>query len=156
MIILIKKNCEKKQYDNLIKWVKTKGVEVHVSEGESTDILGLVGDTSKVDIDLIRSLDIVERVERIQESYKNILASIKTSSDVNALEIRSLENKLNSVKSRLNIAPRNENDFKNIARQQQTVEAMYLFLLQKREEMEIAGSVTPENIKVIEGLLNEN
>lgn len=71
MIILIKKNCEKKQYDNLIKWVKTKGVEVHVSEGESTDILGLVGDTSKVDIDLIRSLDIVERVERIQESYKN-------------------------------------------------------------------------------------
>ncbi len=71
MIIVIKKDCEKKQYDNLIKWVKTKGVEVHVSAGESTDIIGLVGDTSKVDIDLIRSLDIVERVERIQESYKN-------------------------------------------------------------------------------------
>ena len=71
MIIVIKKDCEKKQYENLINWVKTKGVEVHVSSGETTDIVGLVGDTSKVDIDLIRSLEIVERVERIQESYKN-------------------------------------------------------------------------------------
>src|SRR5690606_18010169 len=46
--------------------------------------------------------------------------------------------------------PRNENDFKSIARQQQIVEAMYLFLLQKREEMEIAASAKPENIKIIE------
>jgi len=71
MIIIVKKNAEKKQYDNLIKWVKNRGLEVHISEGQTTDILGLVGDTSKVDIDLIRSLDIVERVEKIQESYKN-------------------------------------------------------------------------------------
>ena len=71
MIIVVKKSAEKKQYDNLISWVKTRGVEVHISEGQTSDILGLVGDTSKVDIDLIRSLDIVEKVEKIQESYKN-------------------------------------------------------------------------------------
>ena len=34
-------------------------------------ILGLVGDTSAVDIDLLRALDIVEDVKRIQEPYKN-------------------------------------------------------------------------------------
>ena len=71
MIIVVKKNAEKKQYDNLVNWIKSRGLDVHISEGKTTDIVGLVGDTSKVDIDLIRSLDIVERVEKIQESYKN-------------------------------------------------------------------------------------
>ncbi|MBO4534635.1 MAG: 3-deoxy-7-phosphoheptulonate synthase, partial [Clostridia bacterium] len=44
---------------------------IHESEGASTTILGLVGDTSKVDIDLLRSIDIVETVTRVQEPYKN-------------------------------------------------------------------------------------
>lgn len=71
MIVVIKKNQEKKQVQNLVNWVEKLGLKVHMSEGENTTIIGLVGDTSKVDIDLIRTLDIVESVTRVQEPYKN-------------------------------------------------------------------------------------
>lgn len=71
MIVVIKKDQEKKQVQNLISWVEKLGLKVHMSEGENTTIIGLVGDTSKVDIDLIRTLDIVESVTRVQEPYKN-------------------------------------------------------------------------------------
>lgn len=71
MIVVIKKNQEQKQIDNLINWIKGLGLNVHLSEGENSTVLGLVGDTTKVDIDLIRTLDIVESVTRVQEPYKN-------------------------------------------------------------------------------------
>lgn len=71
MIIAIRKDREKKQMDNLIAWIKSLGLGVHLSQGENTTIIGLVGDTSKVDIELVRSLDIVDSVTRIQEPYKN-------------------------------------------------------------------------------------
>ena len=70
MIIIVKQEHEKKQLDNLIKWVKNQGLEVDVSKGSHSTVLGLIGDTSKIDIDLVRSLDIVESVKRIQEPFK--------------------------------------------------------------------------------------
>ena len=71
MILVVKNSCEKSQYENLVEWIKDLGLDVHVSRGESSTVLGLVGDTSRVDIDLISSLDIVEQVQRVQEPYKN-------------------------------------------------------------------------------------
>ncbi len=71
MIIVVKNSCEQQQFDNLVEWIKDLGLDVHVSRGELSTVLGLVGDTSKVDIDLISSLDIVEQVQRVQEPYKN-------------------------------------------------------------------------------------
>lgn len=71
MIVVIKNNQDKRQVDNLVKWIKSLGLDIHISEGQNSTVLGLVGDTSKVDIDLIRSLDIVESVTRVQEPYKN-------------------------------------------------------------------------------------
>ncbi|MBP5193320.1 MAG: 3-deoxy-7-phosphoheptulonate synthase, partial [Clostridia bacterium] len=70
MIIVIKKDSEERQINNLINWVKGLGLEVNLSKGDNSTILGLVGDTSVVDIDLINSVEIVERVQRIQEPYK--------------------------------------------------------------------------------------
>ena len=70
MIIVIKKNSDEKQFDNLVRWVKSQGVDTDISVGSNSTVLGLVGDTSKIDIDLVRSLDIVEDVKRIQEPYK--------------------------------------------------------------------------------------
>jgi len=70
MILIIKKDRQQKQFDNLVDFVKGLGLNVHLSEGENTTILGLVGDTSKVDIDLIGSLEIVESVKRVSEPYK--------------------------------------------------------------------------------------
>ena len=57
--------------DNLIDWIKELGVDVHVSNGQNSVVLGLVGDTTKIDVDLISSLDIVEKVQRVQEPFKN-------------------------------------------------------------------------------------
>ena len=71
MIIVVKNQCEKRQFDNLVDWIKDLGLDVHVSHGANSTVLGLVGDTSKVDIDLISTLDIVEKVQRVQEPYKN-------------------------------------------------------------------------------------
>lgn len=71
MVVLLKNNPDQKQLDNLITWLQSLGVETHLSKGAHTTILGLLGDTSVVDINLIRALDIVENVKRIQEPYKN-------------------------------------------------------------------------------------
>ena len=71
MIVVVKKEHEETQLENLIDWIKGLGLEVHESRGENSIILGLIGDTTKVDIDLLYSLDIVDTVKRIQEPYKD-------------------------------------------------------------------------------------
>jgi len=70
MIIILKQNPAPKQLESLKDWIKKMGLDIHVSEGTSSTILGLVGDTSIVDIDLIGAMEIVESVKRIQEPYK--------------------------------------------------------------------------------------
>lgn len=70
MIIVVKKNSEQRQINNLLDWIKNKGLGVNLSVGDNSTIIGLVGDTSKIDIDLVRSMDIVEGIKRIQEPYK--------------------------------------------------------------------------------------
>ena len=65
MIIVVKKDSEPKQVNSLIDWIKGTGLGVDISRGENTTILGLIGDTSKVDMDLVSSLDIVDTVKRI-------------------------------------------------------------------------------------------
>ena len=71
MVVILKNDFNKVQLDSLIAWLKGKGMEVHISVGASQTILGLVGDTSRLDIDLISALDIVENVMRVQEPYKS-------------------------------------------------------------------------------------
>lgn len=71
MIVILKKDPDEKQLANLTDWLKDKGVQLHTSVGTSHMILGLVGDTSRLDIDLISALDIVQDVKRIGEPYKN-------------------------------------------------------------------------------------
>lgn len=71
MIVLIKKDSRQEEINKLIHWLESLHLQVYVSEGVLQTILGLVGDTSRVDIDLVRSMEIVEDVKRIQEPYKN-------------------------------------------------------------------------------------
>ena len=82
MIILLKENANQKQVDNLTKFLKGRGFELHMSQGTQHTLIGLIGDTSKVDIDLISSLDVVESVRRIQEPYKNANRKFHTSDTV--------------------------------------------------------------------------
>ena len=62
MIVILKHNPNRDQMDSLITWLQDKEITIHTSIGESNTILGLVGDTSKLDIDLIAALDIVEEI----------------------------------------------------------------------------------------------
>jgi len=71
MIVVLKQNPNQTQLDYLINWLESKNIQIHTSVGDSHLILGLVGDTSKLDADLISALDIVEDVKRVQEPYKN-------------------------------------------------------------------------------------
>ena len=71
MVVILKKNPNEKQLENLKNWLRSLGLEIHMSTGSNQTVLGLVGDTSVVDIDLIKALDIVEEVKRIQEPFKN-------------------------------------------------------------------------------------
>ena len=71
MIVILKKHPDEKQLNNLMAWLKSLNIDIHPSEGATHLVLGLVGDTSVVDLDLLRALDIVESVKRVQEPYKN-------------------------------------------------------------------------------------
>lgn len=90
MVVILKNNPNQKQLDNLIQWLKSLDIDIHISQGRNTTILGLIGDTSVVDIDLISALDIVEAVRRIQEPYKNANRKFHpedTVIDVNGVKI---------------------------------------------------------------------
>ncbi len=72
MIIKLKQNPNKEQVDSLRRWIAEQGIEVMTSVGTNFTILGLVGDTTKIDIDLVKTLSIVDDVKRIQEPYKAV------------------------------------------------------------------------------------
>lgn len=71
MIAVLKQGVTEKQRESLINWFETLGLSVHVSEGQYHTVLGLIGDTSKVDTELIEGLDIVETVTRISDPFKS-------------------------------------------------------------------------------------
>ena len=70
MIVVLKQGTAELKQAQLIDWLKQMGIGVHVSKGEYQTVLGLIGDTSKVDTELIASLDIVENVTRVSETFK--------------------------------------------------------------------------------------
>ena len=71
MIAVLKQGTTDKQIENLARWLKQQGLDVHLSRGNVHTIVGLVGDTTKVDAELLESLEIVESVKRISEPFKS-------------------------------------------------------------------------------------
>ena len=71
MVIILKDKADPRQLEALKRWVETQNVHVHQSQGTTQTILGLVGDTVHIDIDMIKQLEIVEDVRRIQEPFKS-------------------------------------------------------------------------------------
>ena len=70
MIVVLKHGVETAKRTQLIDWLKAQGLVIHISEGEYQTVLGLVGDTTNVDMDLIASLGIVDSVKRVSEPFK--------------------------------------------------------------------------------------
>ncbi len=71
MILILKENYDQKQLEGLTSWLKEQNIDVHMSKGKNTTIMGLIGDTTALDIDMLSTLDIVETAKRIQEPYKS-------------------------------------------------------------------------------------
>lgn len=70
MIVILKQEARQEQIDKLAGFFTQMGLKIHLSQGEHSTIMGLVGDTSRIDEDMIVTLDDVEAVRRIQEPYK--------------------------------------------------------------------------------------
>ena len=70
MIVVLKPGVQKEKREQLLQWLRNLNLDIHVSEGCYQTVLGLVGDTTKVDMDLVASLDIVESVKRVREPFK--------------------------------------------------------------------------------------
>ena len=71
MIIILKEKAAPQKVQQLIQDMEAQGLSIHQSQGVNTTLLGIVGDTSKVDIEKIQALDVVAQVKRIQEPYKS-------------------------------------------------------------------------------------
>lgn len=90
MIAVLRQGVSKQQIDNLCDWFKSMGLEVHLSEGQYHTIIGLIGDTSKIDIGLLEGLSIIESVKRISEPFKSANRKFHTMDsviDINGIKI---------------------------------------------------------------------
>ncbi len=73
MIIIVNavSGAEKeRKFSDLVHWIESQGLKTHISRGDFTTIIGVVGDTMKLDPDQIRSFDIVRDVKRVSEPFK--------------------------------------------------------------------------------------
>ena len=70
MIVVLKPGvCEEKK-SQLTDWLAGQGLSVHPALGGSQTILGLVGDTSRLDTSLLESLEIVDSVKPVSDPFK--------------------------------------------------------------------------------------
>lgn len=70
MIVVVKNEVPKGKLNELMRMLEGYGVTVNVSVGTQSTVLGLLGDTSHIDTDMVAAQDIVEAVKRVQEPFK--------------------------------------------------------------------------------------
>ena len=90
MIAILKQGTTTQQTEHLIGWLQRMNLDVHISQGAEVTVLGLIGDTSRVDMELLASLEIVDSVKRISEPFKQANRKFhpnETVIDVNGVKI---------------------------------------------------------------------
>lgn len=70
MIAVLKAGTTAEQRESLCQWFKSMNLDVNVSEGKYQTVIGLIGDTSQVDIEMLESLSIIDSVKRITDPFK--------------------------------------------------------------------------------------
>ncbi|MCF0228812.1 MAG: 3-deoxy-7-phosphoheptulonate synthase [Parasporobacterium sp.] len=70
MIVVLKPGTPEQKRDQLVSWIEGQGLEVHMSVGKTQTLLGMVGDTSCIDKDLLECLDIVDTVKVVTDPFK--------------------------------------------------------------------------------------
>jgi len=83
----------------------------------------------------------------LKNNLKSSLNSLKSSSQI---QINALSTQSGKISSRIASVPKNEREYKDIVRQQETKNALYLFLLQKREESILSNAVNIDKAKTID------
>jgi len=79
----------------------------------------------------------------------NLSSSLNTSMSSLQIQINSLSQQSGRINSRIASVPKNEREYKNIVRKEETKNALYLFLLEKREESILSNAIGVEKSKVI-------
>lgn len=90
MIAILKHGTTAQQTEHLIGWLQRMNLDVHISQGAEVTVLGLIGDTSRVDMELLASLEIVDSVKRVSEPFKQANRKFHpndTVIDVNGVKI---------------------------------------------------------------------
>ncbi len=82
MIIVLKENPNPQEVNDLRDWLRGLDLEIHYSQGKSTSLMGLIGDTSSLDIDMVRALNVVSNAIRIQEPYKRVSRKLKPTNTI--------------------------------------------------------------------------
>ncbi len=70
MIAILRKEASEESISHLVSWIHKKGLDTHISHGSEETIIGIVGDTTRIDPFLLESMDIVEQVKRVSEPFK--------------------------------------------------------------------------------------
>ena len=71
MIIIVKPDAKEERINDLVRWIEAQGLRTHLSKGDYTTIIGVIGDISRLDDELLSGLDIVESVKHVSEPFKN-------------------------------------------------------------------------------------
>ena len=94
---------------------------------------------------IIVNLD--QQLAGLKRSMQSSLSSVANNL---GLQVNSLSSQMSKINSRIYSAPKNERALRDITRQQQTTETLYLYLLQKREESQITFASASPKSKIID------
>ena len=88
-----------------------------------------------------------QQLESLKRGMQSSLNNVTNNLD---LQVNSLSKQLSQINSRIYAAPSNERALRDISRQQQTTESLYLYLLQKREESQITFASAAPKSKIVD------
>tara|TARA_R110000751_G_scaffold307856_1_gene432810 strand:+ start:4790 stop:7084 length:2295 start_codon:yes stop_codon:yes gene_type:complete len=94
---------------------------------------------------MIVNLD--QQLDGLKQSMKSSLGGMERNLE---LQVNNLSGQMSRINSKIYSAPKNEREFRDITRQQQTTESLYLYLLQKREESQITFASSSPKSKIVD------
>ncbi|ONI46200.1 3-deoxy-7-phosphoheptulonate synthase [Candidatus Epulonipiscioides gigas] len=82
MVIILKANISQTEVDKLVAKIRSLGVEAKITEGTDQTIIGLVGDTTRVDSKKLQASGLVERIMIVQEPFKRANRRFKSEDTI--------------------------------------------------------------------------